>query len=130
LSLKIPPLQTYLICVVGNIIPVLPILIFLEKVSSFLRRYKRFDTFFTWLFERSYRKSGIVQRWGKVGLMFFVAIPLPVTGAWTGSVVSYLLGIEKRAAFLFIFAGVCIAGFLVLCASLGIINLLRLFFGV
>jgi len=71
------------------------------------------------LFE-STRKKGErkIQAWGDIGLILFVAIPLPVTGAWTGTLAAYLLKLEKKKAFLSIFVGVVIAGLIMTAVSL------------
>ena len=62
------------------------------------------------------------DKWGYVALALFVAVPLPGTGAWTGSFVAWILGLERWKSFLAIAAGVVIAGFIILLASLGIFN--------
>jgi len=106
--------KIYLLAVVGNLIPVPIILWLLEPVSGFLRRWSLFDRFFDWLFERTRRRAGPkVKRYEALGLTLFVAIPLPVTGAWTGSLAGFLFGIPKRLSIPAIALGVAIAGALV-----------------
>ena len=114
--------KAFFLSFVGNLIPVLPLLYFLESVSNFLSKKSRFfEKFFNWLFERTrkrfYRKYEI---YGDIALILFVAIPLPTTGAWTGSLAAFLFGIKKLPAFLFITVGVLIAGIVVSLTSLGI----------
>ena len=58
-----------------------------------------------------------------IGLVLFVAIPLPVTGAWTGSLAAFLFGVSKKKAFPCIFAGICIAGVVVTLAAVGVISI-------
>jgi len=99
--------------IVGNLIPVVPILFLLEPVSGYLRRFWIFKKFFDWLFERTRRKSGLIERYEILGLMLFVAIPLPITGAWTGCVAASLFKIRLRYALLAITAGVLIAASIV-----------------
>jgi uncharacterized membrane protein len=60
-----------------------------------------------------------VTKYGYLGLLFFVAIPLPITGAWTGTVAAWVLGLEKRKAQKYIALGVCIAGAVVIAICLG-----------
>ena len=108
----------YLVCVVGNMMPVVPILLFLGGVSRFLSRFTFWKRFFDWLFERTRRRGGVVERYRCLGLMLFVAIPLPVTGAWTGSVAAFLFGIRLAPSVMFIFLGVLIAGVIVTVLSL------------
>jgi len=71
-----------------------------------------------WLFERTRRRGKIINRYERIGLALFVAIPLPVTGAWTGSLAAVLFGLKFKHAFLSIFIGVLIAGMIVTCATL------------
>ncbi len=105
------PLTAFYLSVIGNMIPVIPLLLFLEPVSNFLRRWRIFDIFFTWLFERTHRKhSAEFEKYGSIGLAIFVGIPLPATGAWTGCAAAFIFGFKFKNAFLAILAGVIIAG--------------------
>ena len=101
------------ICLVGNLLPVPFILWFLDRAVRVLSRVEFFRKLIDWFFERTRRKSSLVERYGWMGLALFVSIPLPVTGAWTGSVAAYLLGIEPKRAFLAITLGVFIAAAIV-----------------
>lgn len=114
--------KAYLIAVIANFIPVIPILYFIGPVSEFLRRNKTFDRFFDWLFARTRKKGKLIERFEVLGLILFVAIPLPVTGAWTGSLAAFLFGVPKRVALPSIFVGIMIAGVIVTLASLGVIS--------
>ncbi|TAN35603.1 MAG: ligand-binding protein SH3 [Candidatus Methanoperedens sp.] len=105
------PFSAFYLSVIGNMIPVVPLLLFLEPVSNFLRRWKIWDIFFTWLFERTHRKhSANFEKYGSIGLAIFVGIPLPATGAWTGCAAAFIFGFKFKNAFLAILAGVIIAG--------------------
>lgn len=115
--------KAFALSVVGNFLPVLPILLLLESVSNWLRRYPLWDRFFTWLFERTRRKGRLVERFEALGLVLFVAIPLPVTGAWTGCVAAFLFKIPLKLALPAIFCGIMIAGTVVTLASLGFITI-------
>ena len=105
----------FLISVIGNLIPVLLILLFLGPVSKYLAtNFKIFQRFFTWLFERTRRKhDSKIKKYGYPALVAFVAIPLPVTGGWTGSLIAFLFDIPFRKAFPLIASGVVIAGVIV-----------------
>lgn len=108
---KLSYMESFLLSVIGNIIPIPIIMMFFSFIERFLRRFEPFNSFFDWLFERTRKKGEVkLQVWGMLGLMLFVAIPLPLTGAWTGTLVAYLLKLEKKRSFLFITAGVVIAG--------------------
>ncbi|MDD5772752.1 MAG: small multi-drug export protein [bacterium] len=111
---RLPWIEAFIISVIGNIIPIAPALLLLEPVSKFLMRYPVFNKFFTWLFERTRRKSDIIEKYETLGLMIFVAIPLPLTGAWSGCVAAFLFGIRFWYAFIAISLGVFIAGVIVL----------------
>ncbi len=103
-----------ILSIIGNMLPIPFIMLFFDRVEKFLRRWKIFRMFFDRLFESTRRKGERkLQTWGDVGLILFVAIPLPITGAWTGTLVAYLLKLEKKKAFLAIFVGVVIAGLIV-----------------
>ncbi|NQT95709.1 MAG: small multi-drug export protein [Candidatus Omnitrophica bacterium] len=99
--------------IVGNLIPVIPILFLLQPVSGYLRRFWIFKKFFDWLFERTRRRAELVEKYETLGLMLFVAIPLPITGAWTGCVAASLFKVRLRYALLAITLGVLIAAFIV-----------------
>lgn len=115
------PLQAYLLSVLGNLLPIIPLLLFLGPVSDFLRRFSIGDRFFSWLFARTrskYIKDH--ENFGLTALAIFVAIPLPMTGAWTGCVIAFLLGFRFWPAFAAIAAGVLIAGVVVTTAVMGV----------
>ena len=86
------------------------------------------DVFFNWLFRRTYhRHNAMYERYGTIALALFVAIPLPVTGAWTGCAAAFVFGIQFRHALLAILAGVLIAGTIVTTITLGGVGVLSLF---
>jgi len=114
--------KAFILAVIGNFIPVIPVLLFLESVSNWLMRYPLGKKFFTWLFERTKKKGKIVERFEAIGLTLFVAIPLPITGAWTGCVAAFIFKIRLALAIPCILAGILIAGTIVTLASLGVIS--------
>ncbi len=103
--------KVYSLAVFGNMLPVPFILALLGPVSTWLSRWKIFARFFNWLFERTRKRVGPhIKKYEAFGLAVFVAIPLPVTGAWTGSAAAFLFDIPKKKAIPSIFVGVLIAG--------------------
>ncbi|MFC2057274.1 COG2426 family protein [Chloroflexota bacterium] len=106
------------LAVVGNLLPVPFILLFLDSVSRLLNKVSFSNRILNWLFERTRRRGKIIERYERIGLILFVAIPLPITGAWTGSFAAVLFGLKFKHAFLSIFIGVLIAGVIVTCVSL------------
>jgi uncharacterized membrane protein len=103
----------FLVAFAGNLLPVPFLLLFLDPVSRILSKVGIFERLLNWIFGLSRRRGGLVERYGTMGLVLFVAIPLPVTGAWTGSIVAFLLGLRFWRAFPAIILGVLIAGVIV-----------------
>ncbi|MCK5787311.1 MAG: small multi-drug export protein [Candidatus Sabulitectum sp.] len=103
--------KVYLLAVAGNMLPVPFILMLLGPASRWLSRWKIFERFFNWLFERTRNRVGPhIKKYEALGLTLFVAIPLPVTGAWTGSVAAFIFDLPKKQAIPSIFLGVLTAG--------------------
>ncbi len=107
---------------IGNLLPVPVILLLLDPAQKFLRRWSTMDKFFEWLFARTRRRGKVVERFRVIGLALFVAIPLPVTGAWTGSVAAYLFGIRFVPAMIAISFGVSVAGTIITLACQGFLG--------
>ncbi len=123
--------KTYLLAVGGNLLPVPFILWFLEPVTGFLRRWMVFDRFFDWLFDRTRRRAGEkIRKYQALGLMLFVAVPLPVTGAWTGALAAFLFGVPRKSAIPSIALGVAVAGIVVTLVVSGAIAGLDFLLGV
>lgn len=108
------PWMVFPVAVVGNMIPVPFILLFFGYAEKYLRKYKSFDRFFNRLFEKTRKRADEkIKKYETLGLLVFVAIPLPFTGAWTGALIAYLFGLKFWKSILIIFMGVIIAGFIV-----------------
>lgn len=102
------------LAIIGNMIPVPVILRHLGDVETWLRKRKWWDRFFTKLYSRTRaRADAKIKKYEEIGVMFFVAIPLPFTGAWTGSLIAYLFNFEFKKALVIVFLGVCIAAAIV-----------------
>jgi uncharacterized membrane protein len=111
--LKLNPLLVYPVAVCFNLIPVFPVLLLLNPIRRLLENRPLFRGFFRWLDRRAGKNKKLVQKYQEVGLMLFVALPLPVTGAWTGSLLSVVMGLRPLKSFFFIACGVGIAGVIV-----------------
>lgn len=109
--------QALPLAIIGNMLPVPFILLFLNTASRLLSKVGFFDRILNWLFEHARKRGRLVERYERIGLALFVAIPLPVTGAWTGSLAAVLFGLKFKHAILSIFIGVVIAGIIVTCAT-------------
>lgn len=98
------------LAVIGNLLPVPFLLLLLDSLSKALSRVKLFESMFNKLFEHARRRGKIIERYERIGLTLFVAIPLPITGAWTGSIAAVLFGLKFKYAFLSILLGILISG--------------------
>ena len=116
--LDMPWFNALVLAVIGNMLPVPFILRFLDWLTCTLGRYPFFRRLFDWLFTRTRTRSGLIEKYRKLGLALFVAVPLPLTGAWTGAIAAVLLGIPFRDALWYIFLGVVMAGVIVTALSL------------
>lgn len=112
--------KAFVICFIGNLLPIPFILLFIRKIFNWLKRFKKVNAMIDKLEARSIRKAGKVKKYRLLGLFLFVAIPLPGTGAWTGALVSDLLDIRVSHSFPTIAAGVLGAGIIMSILSYGI----------
>ena len=114
----------YFAAVIGNILPVPFIIIFIRKIFSFLNRKSAFlHNIILKLERKAHSKARIIYKYKALGLFILVAIPLPGTGAWTGSLVAAMLNIRLKAAFPIIALGVMCAGLIISLLSYGILVL-------
>lgn len=124
---KMPIFRAVFWAVLGNMLPIPFLLWFWKKASRLLmERSKAFRRFFDWLFKRTRKKA--VKKFMKYGqwfLILFVAVPLPITGAWTGSVAAFLFDVPYKKSLGLIFAGVLIAACVVALISTGAISFLQ-----
>jgi uncharacterized membrane protein len=117
-SLGLPWPAVAALAIAGNMFPIPFILLLFEGVYRLLRRWNVMERFFRWLFARTRRNSGLIEKYEATGLLIFVAVPLPLTGAWTGALAAWLMGMRFWPSFLSIFGGVVIAGIIVTALSL------------
>lgn len=122
-------LSAYLISVLGNLVPIVLLLLFLEPVVFWLsKNFQIFQKFFSWIFERTRKKYNFkMEKYGHLALLVFVAIPLPLTGGWTASLIAFLYGIPFKIAFRLISLGIMLAGLIVLMAVLAGITIEKYF---
>lgn len=119
--LGMPMGKAFVLAVVGNILPIAPLLWLLDPVRRFLtERYAIFQRFFNWLHERTLKKGDNVARYGALGLLLFTAVPLPTTGAWTACAAAILFRIPFYLAFPAISLGVVLAGVIVTFITYGV----------
>lgn len=109
----IPWPKAFLIAFIGNLLPIPFILLLLGPIVKILSQIKFMDRFFKWLFARTRKKGGLIEKYEEIGLMIFVAIPLPATGGWTGALLAFLFGLSFWKSFFWVTLGVFFAGIIV-----------------
>ncbi|MBQ7793927.1 MAG: small multi-drug export protein [Clostridia bacterium] len=119
--LKMEFLSTFIIAVLGNMLPIPFILLFIDKIFAWLKK-TRLKNLVERLENKALSKSDQITKYGRWGLFLFVGIPLPGTGAWTGALIASLLRMKKRESLPFIFLGVVAAGLIMSLLSFGIIK--------
>lgn len=128
LSMGLSTLPTFIVAIIGNLLPVPFIILFAKKVLFFLAKQKKVGPFFQKIIDRANAKAEKFGKYELLALYLFVSIPLPGTGAWTGSLIAALLQLRVVPAFLVIVAGVCTAGVLMTLASHGLLGVFSALF--
>jgi uncharacterized membrane protein len=120
-----PWYTVFLVCVITNAALGPVIYFLLNKFVLFFLRFQWIERLWQRLVQRTQKRiKPFVERYGKIGIALFIAIPLPGSGSWTGALAAYLLGIEQKHFVFINAAGVLIAGTLVTLASLGVFTLM------
>lgn len=120
--LKLDPWQSYIISIIGNVLPIPFILWFIKKIINWMRTKKCFKKITDWLDKKVTKNKSSIEKYGFWGLVIFVGIPLPGTGAWTGALIASLLDMNKKKAFLAILLGVFMASIIMMIISFGLIG--------
>jgi uncharacterized membrane protein len=124
LAFGLPPLPVFAVAVLSNMLVIPVILLLFERVEEWLRRYRFWSDLMDRVFEKTRKRaSSRVEKYEALALILFVGIPLPGTGAWTGSLVAYLFGMDIRKSFFFISAGVLLAGISIFLMTVGALRL-------
>lgn len=120
----LPIWEAAVISIIGNMIPAPFIIAFIRVIFDWMQKHFRFMSgLIERLKERANRKSEKVKTGEFIGLLLFVAIPLPGTGAWTGSLIAAMLNMRMKRAIPPIFLGVVIAGIIIALATAGVVHL-------
>lgn len=114
------PVTAYVAGTLGNMVPVPFILLLIEVIFKWLKKFDFFRSKIEFLEEHADSKGDLIRKYKMLGLCILVAIPFPGTGAWTGALVAALMKLKMKNALPVIFLGVLIAGVIVLFGSLGI----------
>jgi uncharacterized membrane protein len=120
--LHVPLWRTIPLAIIANVLAVVPFLLWFDAIVRALSRWRIAKRFFDWVLARARRKSGIVDKYGPIGLTLFVAIPFPATGAWTGAIIAVLRGLPFWRSLTCIALGVAIAATVVTLACLGLVQ--------
>lgn len=107
--LGIDYVKAVIICIIGNVIPVPFILFFINKIFALMKKTKLFRGLVEKLETKAMGKSDKIKKYEFLGLVLFVGIPLPGTGAWTGSLIAALMGIKVKKAFPAVLCGLALA---------------------
>lgn len=120
--LDIDFLPAYIISILGNILPIPLVLLFLERIFNWLKKFNWSKKVIIKLENKILLKKSQIEKYGYLGLLLFVGIPLPGTGAWTGSGLAVLLHLDKKKSFIYIILGVIMASIIMSLLSYGILD--------
>lgn len=120
--LGLDPLPSYIITMIGNLIPIPFILWFITKILDWMRGTKHLSKFANWLDKKVDKHKSSIEKYGFFGLILFVGVPLPGTGAWTGSLIASVLGMDKKKSFIAITIGVVMASIIMMLISFGLLR--------
>lgn len=112
--------EAFIICYIGNMIPIPFILLFIRRIFKWMRKFKYFSKIVDKLEARSEKKKDTIVKYKEWGLLLFVAIPLPGTGGWTGALIAALMDLRMKKCLPIIALGVLIAGMIMSLITYGI----------
>ena len=124
---NVPVGWAYALAVIGNMLPVPFILFLVPAIFRFMRRHNILVKMVDWLENKAQKGAKKIEKYAVFGLFLFVAIPLPGTGAWTGSLAASVFGMKKSWALISVFLGVLAAGAIMTLASYGIVSAFKFF---
>lgn len=120
----LPLLPSYIICIIGNMVPIPIIYLFARKVLIWGKDKKIIGKFFTWCYNKGEKGGEKLKEKSKNGiyiaLLLFVGIPLPGTGAWTGTLAASFLDLDFKKSMIAVFLGVILASIIMIVLSLGL----------
>lgn len=118
--LNINPVVSFIVCIIGNIIPIPFILWLITPLFKKLKTLRKLDKFVDKLEKKALRKKDQIEKYEFLGILLFVGIPLPGTGAWTGSLIAALLDMNKKKSLIAAICGVILAGLIMTLLSYGV----------
>ena len=122
--LGLDPVPSYIISMIGNILPIPFILWFINSILAWMRdcKIKKFRKIVKWLDKKVHKHKGQIEKYGFWGLVLFVGIPLPGTGAWTGCLIAAVLEMDRKKSFIAALIGVLMASIIMMILSFGLLR--------
>ncbi len=120
--LDLNPISSYVVSMIGNILPVPFILWFINSILQWMRRSSRLSKIARWLDNKVEKHKTQIEKYGFWGLVLFVGIPLPGTGAWTGCLIAAVLNMDRKKAFLATLLGILMASIIMMILSFGVLK--------
>ncbi|MBQ6401858.1 MAG: small multi-drug export protein [Firmicutes bacterium] len=120
-GLGLDPWVALVVSILGNMVPVPFIILFIRRILEWMKRFEKFRRIAEKLEEKAKKHEDKIEKYEALGLFFLVAIPLPGTGAWTGSLVAAIFDLRMKTAVPVIFAGVVTAGIVVFLITYGVV---------
>ena len=115
--LGLDPIPSYIITIVGNLLPIPFILWFINKILDWMRNSKHLKGVASWLDKKVDKHKSSIEKYGFWGLVLFVGIPLPGTGAWTGTLAASILDMDFKSTTVAVMLGVLLAGVIMMAVS-------------
>ena len=122
-GMGLDPKFALVVCILGNMVPVPFIILFIRYILDWMKKFDKFRKIAEKLEAKAKKHEGKIEKYEALGLFILVALPLPGTGAWTGSLVAALFDIRLKTAIPVIFAGVITAGIIVFLITYGVVAL-------
>lgn len=120
-AMGLSPWTAFAVSVIGNMVPVPFIILFIRRILDWMKRFEKFRQIAEKLENKAKKHEDKIVKYEALGLFILVALPLPGTGAWTGSLVAAIFDLRLRSAVPVIFAGVVTAGLIVLFITYGVV---------
>ena len=120
--LDLNPITSYIISIIGNVLPVPFILWLINSILNWMRNSKKFKGIANWLDGKVNKHKAQIEKYGFWGLVIFIGIPLPGTGAWTGCLIAAVLNMDRKKAFLAATLGILMASVIMMLVSFGLLK--------
>ena len=122
--LKVQPVVAYILSIIGNVLPIPFILLFIKRIIEWMGNSKInfFKKIVKFLHKKVEKNKDTIEKYGYLGLVLFVGVPLPGTGAWTGCLIAALLDMDRKKSFACILCGVIMASIIMMIISYGLLG--------